>query len=142
MLSFGGNDAGEGDVMYSFYIPKRRKWERGWVSASAEALSRTGELMVKVEVSNTGTRAGDEVVQLYVEYPNSKVPRPVKQLVGFERVHLKVGESEVVELVLKAGNLGYWNVAKQAVVVESGAVVISVQSSAADVKLRKEVGMK
>lgn len=111
------------------------------LTTSAESLSKTGELTVKVEVSNTGTRAGDEVVQLYVEYPNSKVARPVKQLVSFERVSLKVGETKTVELVLKAGSLGYWDAAKQGVVVESGAVVVSVQSSAAEVKLSKKVAI-
>ena len=112
------------------------------LTTSAESLSKTGQISVKVEVTNTGAKAGDEVVQWYVQYPNSKVARPLKQLAGFERLNLKPSETKTVEWVLKAENLAYWDVKSQAFVVEALPVVVSVGGSSADVKLTKEVGVK
>jgi beta-glucosidase len=112
------------------------------LTTNAESLSKTGQISLKVEVTNTGAKAGDEVVQWYVLYPNSKVARPLKQLAGFERVQLKPGETKTVEWVLKAENLAYWDVKSQAFVVEAQPVVVSVGGSSADVKLTKEVGVK
>ena len=67
-------------------------------AARREALRST----VSVDVTNSGSRAGDEVVQLYVRYPESKVARPLKQLRGFERVTLAPGETRTVALRLAA----------------------------------------
>jgi len=55
---------------------------------SAAALPANGQVIVSVDVTNTGPRDGDEVVQLYVKHLGSKVARPQKELRGFERVHL------------------------------------------------------
>ena len=52
----------------------------------ADSVSRNGDLSCKVDVTNTGDRDGDEVVQLYVTHLRSKVERPLKELKGFERV--------------------------------------------------------
>jgi beta-glucosidase len=58
---------------------------------SAPSMAREGAIDVTVDLTNTGSRAGDEVVQLYVRYPESKVGRPLKQLRGFQRVTLAPG---------------------------------------------------
>ena len=73
-----------------------------------------------MDVTNTGSRAGDEVVQLYVRYPESKVARPLKQLRGFERVALAPGETRAVALRLAAEDLAYWSPERHAWVVEPG----------------------
>ncbi len=70
---------------------------------SAPSLARGGAIDVSVDVTNTGARAGDEVVQLYVRYPESKVDRPLKQLRGFQRVALAPGETRTVALRLPGG---------------------------------------
>ena len=67
-----------------------------------------------MDVTNTGTRDGDEVVQLYVKHLGSKVARPPKELRGFERVHLARGQTKTVQIPLKAESLAYWNDAKHA----------------------------
>ena len=64
-----------------------------------------GRTKVTVDVKNTGARAGDEVVQLYVHDLVSSVTRPVKELRGFERVTLKPGESKTVTFVLGPAEL-------------------------------------
>ncbi len=62
-------------------------------------------LRVSVEVQNTGDRAGDEVVQLYLKHNNAGVPVPIRSLEGFERVSLKAGEKKRVEFALPARQL-------------------------------------
>ncbi len=91
----------------------------------------TDSLVVSVKVKNTGKRDGDEVVQLYVSYPDSKVERPMKQLKGFKRVFIKAGETKMVNIPLKAENLAYWNVEKHAFTVENGKVKLMIGSSSA-----------
>ena len=65
---------------------------------SASRLALDGEITVTVDVTNTGARAGDEVVQMYVRHPDSRVSRPLRELRGFQRVSLRPGETRRVEL--------------------------------------------
>ena len=67
-----------------------------------------------MDVTNTGKRDGDEVVQLYVKHLGSKVARPRKELRGFRRVTLQPGETKTVELPLAAQSLAYWDENKRA----------------------------
>jgi len=61
-------------------------------------------------VQNTGKVAGDEVVELYIGYPNSKAPkRPVKELKAFTRVTLAPGASQNVQLSIPATDTAYWD---------------------------------
>ena len=94
---------------------------------------------VRFEVKNTGSRAGDEVVQLYVKHVGSRVARPLQQLKGFRRVHLAAGASERVELPLRAADLGTWDQEKKAFVVEPGTVEVRVGSSSSDIRLTKTI---
>jgi len=99
-------------------------------------------ILVSVNVRNIGKRDGDEVVQLYVSYPGSKVERPMEQLKGFKRVFIPAGESKTVEISLKAEDLAYWNVERHAFIVEKGTVKLMAGSSSADIKLTKLVDVK
>ena len=114
-------------------------WER--LRTSAPAIAAGGAIDVTVDVTNTGPRAGDEVVQLYVRHPGSAVERPLKQLRGFRRVTLAPGETRAVTLQLAAKDLAYWDVAKHAWTVEAGPVelMLGPSSADADLKLRQTV---
>ena len=69
-----------------------------------------GESVVAtVTVTNTGSRDADEVVQLYVRDLVSTVSRPVRELKGFERIHLKAGEQRDVQFVISRDLLGFYN---------------------------------
>jgi len=96
-------------------------------------------VIVSVDVKNTGKRNGDEVVQLYVSYPGSKVERPLKQLKGFKRVFIPAGETRTIKIPLKAEDLAYWNVEKHAFVVEKGKVKLMIGSSSENIILTKEL---
>ena len=98
---------------------------------SASTVARDGTVTVGFTVKNTGSRDGDEVAQMYVAFEASKVPRPVKQLRGFTRVHLKAGESRAIELPLKAADLAWWDQATHAWQVEPGPVRVMIGSSSA-----------
>ena len=99
---------------------------------SAAHLAADGELTVSLDVTNTGDRAGDEVVQLYVKHLRSAVERPKKELKGFQRITLQPGERQTVTLPLKAASLAYWEPERQRWVVEPGAVHLMLGSSSAE----------
>jgi beta-glucosidase len=86
-----------------------------------------------VDVTNSGTRAGDEVVQLYVSYPTTTgVPRPSKQLRGFQRVTLAAGETKTVALTLARDQLAYWDATAKAFAVQPGTVHLMAGGSSVD----------
>ncbi len=85
------------------------KFEIANLKLSAARIPASGQLTVSIDVRNTGQRAGDEVVQLYIRDVAASVTRPVKELKGFQRVTLAPGETKQVEFVLGPKQLGFWN---------------------------------
>jgi len=81
------------------------------VKVSAPKVAAEGTVQVTVKVKNTGKRAGDEVVQLYVQHMGSKVERPQLELKGFRRVRIAAGAEQNVAFDLKPRDLAYWNAA-------------------------------
>ena len=75
---------------------------------SQEKIAADGALKVQVTVTNTGKRAGDEVVQLYLRDDVASITRPVKQLCGFRRIHLLPGQSQTVDFDLTSEDLAYY----------------------------------
>ncbi|MEI6279535.1 MAG: glycoside hydrolase family 3 C-terminal domain-containing protein [Verrucomicrobiae bacterium] len=78
---------------------------------SAKSITRQEILNVTAKVTNTGKRAGAEVVQLYIAAPCSSVPRPPKELKGFQKVFLQPGETKTVSFDVSARDLSFWDVA-------------------------------
>jgi beta-glucosidase len=116
-------------------------FEYGNLRTSAESVPGTGEITVSVDVKNTGKRAGDEVVQMYVKHLESAVERPIKELRGFQRITLGPGETKTVRMELKGSELAYWDAAAHSFVVEAGKMSVTVGSSSADVRLEKTVAV-
>ncbi|MEO6003398.1 MAG: glycoside hydrolase family 3 C-terminal domain-containing protein [Opitutus sp.] len=108
---------------------------------SDDTLARDGTIEVSVEVANTGARLGDEVVQLYVHYPQSKVERPAKALRGFQRIAVASGQTATAKIKVRAADLAYWNVATRAWIVEAGPIELRVGTSSreADLTLHKTI---
>jgi beta-glucosidase len=88
------------------------------LALDATEVREDGGVTASVDVTNTGSRAGEEVVQLYVGFAGSKVDRPVKLLRGFQRVALSPGETRRVSLPVKAKDLAYYDADAKAWVVE------------------------
>lgn len=94
---------------------------------------------VSFTITNSGSRDGAEVAQLYVGLPNGKVFRPKKELKGFAKVFLKAGESKKVSIAFDDKTFRYFNVNTNNWEVEDGKYVISVGASSADIRLTGEV---
>ena len=92
---------------------------------SRDRIGAGDDVQVSVDVRNTGARAGDEVVQLYIRDRVSSVTRPVQELRGFQRVTLQPGESRTVTFALTPRALQFWN-AEMRRVVEPGEFEIHV----------------
>ena len=103
---------------------------------SAGTLTPSETLTVTVDVTNTGTRAGQEVVQLYVRDPRSTLARPEKELKGFAKVALSPGETRAVSLTLDMRALAYYDDARAAWVAEAGEFEALVGASSADIRGR------
>jgi len=92
--------------------------------------SRVGApVQVRIRVTNTGKRAGSEVVQLYVGDPSPGVPRPPRELKGFRKVRLAPGESQTVDFLLQPRDFAYWDEAAGGWRVEAGDFVIQAGAS-------------
>jgi len=99
-------------------------------------------LDVRVRVTNTGTRAGAEVVQVYVGDPQASVLRPARELKAFRKVTLEPGEERDVTVELSARDLSYWHPGLRRWVVEGGAFVVEVGASSRDVRAVAEVDVE
>jgi beta-glucosidase len=98
-----------------------------------------GGAAVTVSVTNRGARAGDEVVQVYVAPPKSRVPRPPEELKGFARVSLSPGETRQVSLVLEPRAFAFWDARASGWVVSEGAYEIRVGASSRDIRARQTI---
>ncbi|MBR4969778.1 MAG: glycoside hydrolase family 3 C-terminal domain-containing protein [Alistipes sp.] len=104
------------------------------VSLSRSSMKEGGKIVASLRVKNTGDVAGSEVVQLYIGDDESSVVRPVKELKGFEKVHLEVGESAKVKFEISADDLKFFDEAKHDWVAEKGTFTVYIGASSADIR--------
>ena len=97
---------------------------------------------VTFEITNTGTVDGDEVAQVYVSLPDSKIMRPARELKGFARVSLKAGETRQVTVKLDDKAFRYFNVGTNNWEIESGSYEIQVGASVRDIRLTAKVDVQ
>lgn len=102
--------------------------------ADSKTMSADGTLTVKVNVKNTGTREGQEVVQMYISDKQSSLPRPIKELKGFQKIKLAPGEEKEVTFTINKEALSFFDDAKHAWVAEPGKFEAIIAASAADIK--------
>jgi len=107
--------------------------------ASSPQLAKDGMVTVSVDVTNTGNRVGDQVVQLYVKHLRSKVERPREELKGFQRVTIQPNETRTVQIPLKATTLAWWDEKLPGFRVESEPVQVMIGDSSSDIKLTATV---
>ena len=104
------------------------------LSISSPQTGSDGTVTVHVDVKNTGDRAGDEVVQLYVHNNDKSTVQPREQLQGFERVSLNPGETKTVSFALPVEQLSSWDTNKHAYVISPGAYDVMVGSASDDIR--------
>ena len=111
------------------------------IQLSTAHASSKDTVLVSIDVANTGTRGGDEVMQLYVQHLGSSVPRPIKDLRGYARVHLEPGQKRTVVLPVAVSSLAYWNEATHGWTVEAEDVRVQVGASSADIRQQATVSI-
>jgi beta-glucosidase len=110
-------------------------FEYGNLKLSASSMRPDGSVRVSADVKNSGSIAGDEVVQLYIHDVVGSVSRPLKELKGFRRITLEPGETKTVAFDLTPEHMAMWN-REMKWVVEPGAFEIMVGASSDDIRLR------
>ena len=109
-------------------------FEYGKPVADKKTMSADDTITFTVSVKNTGTREGQEVVQLYISDKKSSLPRPVKELKGFDKVKLAPGEEKTVSFTITKDALSFFDDAKHEWVAEPGKFEAVIAASAADIK--------
>ncbi len=110
------------------------QFEYGEPKISAGKMSAKDKLTVSVDVTNVGQREGQEIVQLYIADLESSLPRPVKELKGFDKVRLAPGETATVTFTIDAEDLSYFDDAKHEWVAEPGQFEAIVAAASDDIK--------
>jgi beta-glucosidase len=101
------------------------------LSLSAQSIKPDGRLTVSADLENTGARAGDEVVQLYIRDVVASVTRPLKELKGFQKISLKPGEKRRVQFTLASEQLGFYD-REMRFIVEPGEFQVFVGQNSAE----------
>lgn len=120
----------DGEVLYPFgHGLSYTEFGYEDLKLSQSRIGAEDTVTVSVTIRNKGSRAGDEVPQLYVRANESCVTRPLKMLKGFGRVHLAAGEEQTVMFELKPSELAIWDVTRERYCVESGSYTVMIGSS-------------
>ena len=114
----------------------------GKATASAKTINADGSLTVSVDVTNTGSRAGAEVVQLYITDKKCTVDRPTKELKGFEKVSLAPGETKTVKFTIAKQALSFFDATAHKWVAEPGVFTAHIAAAADDVRSSVDFELK
>jgi beta-glucosidase len=108
------------------------------LQVSPSRIPGDGKVSVSVDVENTGDRAGDEVVQLYIHDSAPGGPRPAERLRGFQRIGLAPGEKKKVTMEVPTEKLAWWDVKSHAYIARPGKYDLLVGASSADIRARDQ----
>jgi beta-glucosidase len=154
-IALGGYPGSNGQVNYSEGIFVGYRWnekqkikplfsfghglsyttfEYGKVTADKKEMTADDQITFSVSVKNTGKREGSEIVQLYLSDLKSSLPRPVKELKGFEKISLKPGEEKVVSITIDKAALSYFDADKHSWIAEPGDFEALIGSSSDDIR--------
>ena len=100
----------DGSAVFPFgYGLTYTTFQYGPLSLSSDKLRSGGKIEARVTVTNTGSRAGDEIVQMYIHDTAASIARPIKELKGFRRIHLEPGEQQIVTFEVDEELLKFYN---------------------------------
>ncbi|MFH6964766.1 glycoside hydrolase family 3 C-terminal domain-containing protein [Flavobacterium plurextorum] len=114
----------------------------GKVTADKKQMTAGDQITFSVKVKNTGSREGSEVVQLYISDLKSSLPRPIKELKGFEKISLKAGEEKTVTFTVDKTALSFFDDKKHDWVAEPGDFEAIIGASSTDVKSKVGFSLK
>ena len=110
--------------------------------SNLKVTQKENEIVVSVDVTNSGTLAGSEVVQVYVSSPKENVHKPIRELKGFNKVNLEPKETKTVEVIINKEELKYWNINENKFVLEDGECDIQIGRNSKDIILNQKVVVK
>ena len=131
-----------------FFKKARYRWLRTYYGLTYAAFSyekmqikkERGCIKVSCFIKNTGERSADEVVQLYVHKKGSRVQRPIRQLVGFERIHdIQPKETRKVTFMVQLWELEYYDVISERMILEEGTYQFMAGASSQDIRLEQSI---
>jgi beta-glucosidase len=96
-------------------------------------------LEIQIGIKNTGERTGAEIIQVYASDLESKIDRPLKELVGFEKVELVPNEKKTIDITIYAKDLAYYDVISHDWKIDNGMFQIQIGSSSRDIYLKDEI---
>lgn len=126
------------NTLYPFgYGLSYTKFKYSNIRLSQKSIKEDESITITTTITNIGNYKGDEVVQLYISYPNSKIARPIKQLKGFQKVLLDTGESKTISFTLHPESFSHWDDAMSEFKIEKGKINIMLGSSSEDIRLQQ-----
>jgi len=117
-------------------------FEYGKVTVDKKEITSSDKVTFTVDVKNTGKREGSEIVQLYISDLKSSVPRPIKELKGFDKVSLNPGETKTVSFTVDSSALSFFDAGKHAWVAEPGDFEAIIAASSTDIKTKTSFKLK
>ncbi len=133
------------DVSYEFgYGLSYTTFEYSNFSISKNSITPNEKITLSVDVKNTGSVEGDEVVQVYMTTPDSpsSLERPIKRLKGFRRVTIAAGQTKTVEIGINCADLWFWDENNDRITFDQGKYVFEIGSSSKDIRGRVEATMR
>ena len=122
-------------VLYPFgYGLSYSTFRYGNMHLSTPSMGADGSVTASVDVTNTGSRAGRNVVQLYVHQEKSRVQQPLRKLIGFRNVWIEPGQTVRVRFPVRASDLAFWDVTHSRWVTESSRFDFMAGQSSADIQ--------
>ena len=106
----------------------------GKASISVSTLPESGQITIKVPITNSGSVDGAEIVQAYIHDEKSRLPRPEKELQAFDKVFLKAGETKDATLTLDKYSVGYYDTDIPAWIAEEGIFQVLIGASSTDIR--------
>lgn len=117
-------------------------FQYGKVSADKKVINTDGDITFSVNVKNTGSKEGSEIVQLYVSDLKSYLPRPAKELKSFKKVHLQPGEEKTVTFTVDKSALSFFDADKHEWIAEPGDFEALIGASSSDIKSKVRFELK
>jgi len=125
------------DVTYEFgYGLSYTNFEYSNFKINRSSITPNSTFTISVDVKNTGSREGDEVVQVYMRTPESPeaLQRPIKRLKGFRRVTIPAGQTKTVTIEIDAADLWFWDMAANKTTYDQGRYIFEIGASSKDIK--------
>ena len=140
LVGYRGFDRAGSEPLFAFgHGLSYTTFKYGAIKLSNQRISADGDFTTSIKITNTGKRAGDEVVQLYIHELKPAVTRPAKELRGFKRIHLEPGESQTVSITVPASKLAFYDESIHAFRVNAGPFEILVGAASDDIRARAKV---